>query len=49
MFGLIQMDKAKLVMAFGSFDLLHPGHLLYLRRARSLAIGSWWWLQGTAA
>jgi FAD synthetase len=23
-------------MAFGSFDLLHPGHLLYLRRARGL-------------
>lgn len=36
MFELIQMDKAKLVMAFGSFDLLHPGHLLYLRKARQL-------------
>ena len=27
---------AKTVMAFGSFDILHPGHLLYLRRARAL-------------
>lgn len=30
------MRKEKTVMAFGSFDLLHPGHLLYLRRARAL-------------
>lgn len=27
---------AKTVMAFGSFDILHPGHLLYLKKARSL-------------
>ncbi len=26
----------KLVMAFGSFDILHPGHLLYLKSARKL-------------
>ena len=26
----------KRVIAFGSFDLLHPGHLLYLKRARAL-------------
>ena len=24
---------AKTVMAFGSFDILHPGHILYLRKA----------------
>ena len=30
------MHKARTVMAFGSFDLLHPGHLLYLRKARQL-------------
>lgn len=27
---------AKTVMAFGSFDILHPGHLLYLESARKL-------------
>ncbi|HVA82837.1 MAG TPA: adenylyltransferase/cytidyltransferase family protein [Candidatus Aquilonibacter sp.] len=27
---------AKTVLAFGSFDILHPGHLLYLERARRL-------------
>lgn len=27
---------AKVVLAFGSFDILHPGHLLYLERARRL-------------
>ncbi len=26
----------KTVMAFGSFDILHPGHLTYLRSARKL-------------
>jgi FAD synthetase len=30
------MAKKTLVMAFGSFDVLHPGHLLYLRKAKSL-------------
>ncbi len=25
-----------LVLAFGSFDILHPGHLAYLRKARRL-------------
>ena len=27
---------AKTVLAFGSFDILHPGHLLYLEKARRL-------------
>lgn len=27
---------AKTVLAFGSFDILHPGHLLYLEKARKL-------------
>jgi FAD synthetase len=27
---------AKTVMAFGSFDVLHPGHILYLEKARKL-------------
>ncbi|MDE1870346.1 MAG: FAD synthase [Candidatus Micrarchaeota archaeon] len=26
----------KTVLAFGSFDILHPGHLLYLEKARRL-------------
>ena len=26
----------RLVLAFGSFDILHPGHIHYLSRARSL-------------
>lgn len=26
----------KTVMAFGTFDFLHPGHLFYLKRAKSL-------------
>ncbi|MDE1825153.1 MAG: FAD synthase [Candidatus Micrarchaeota archaeon] len=26
----------KTVLAFGAFDILHPGHLLYLERARRL-------------
>lgn len=26
----------KTVMAFGSFDILHPGHLLYLEKAKRL-------------
>jgi FAD synthetase len=30
------MRRAKTVMAFGSFDLLHPGHLLYLEKAKRL-------------
>ena len=30
------MGRNRLVMAFGSFDLMHPGHLLYLERAKSL-------------
>lgn len=34
--GLMQMRRASIVMAFGSFDLLHPGHLFYLERAKSL-------------
>ena len=33
---MVQMRKSKVVMAFGSFDLLHPGHLLYLEKARQL-------------
>jgi FAD synthetase len=28
--------KKKLVMAFGSFDIIHPGHLVYLKKAREL-------------
>ncbi|HUB92863.1 MAG TPA: adenylyltransferase/cytidyltransferase family protein [Candidatus Saccharimonadales bacterium] len=27
---------AKTVMAFGSFDILHPGHILYLQKAKRL-------------
>ncbi|MDE1845824.1 MAG: FAD synthase [Candidatus Micrarchaeota archaeon] len=27
---------AKVVLAFGSFDILHPGHLLYLEKAKRL-------------
>lgn len=27
---------AKIVLAFGSFDILHPGHLMYLEKARRL-------------
>lgn len=26
----------KTVMAFGSFDILHPGHILYLEKAKAL-------------
>lgn len=26
----------KIVLAFGSFDILHPGHLMYLEKARRL-------------
>ncbi|MCL5008495.1 MAG: adenylyltransferase/cytidyltransferase family protein, partial [Candidatus Marsarchaeota archaeon] len=26
----------KRVMAFGSFDILHPGHIAYLNKARGL-------------
>lgn len=33
---LASMNRDKIVMAFGSFDLIHPGHLLYLKKARSL-------------
>ena len=28
--------KMKTVMAFGSFDLLHPGHIYFLKRAKEL-------------
>ncbi|MDE1811000.1 MAG: FAD synthase [Candidatus Micrarchaeota archaeon] len=28
--------KKKVVMAFGSFDIIHPGHLVYLKKARSM-------------
>ncbi|MDE1833565.1 MAG: FAD synthase [Candidatus Micrarchaeota archaeon] len=28
--------KKRLVMAFGSFDIIHPGHLVYLRKAREM-------------
>ena len=28
--------KKKIVMAFGSFDIIHPGHLVYLKKARSM-------------
>ncbi len=27
--------KSRLVLAFGTFDILHPGHLSYLRQAKS--------------
>ena len=30
------MGKSRLVMAFGAFDLLHPGHVLYLKEAKRL-------------
>lgn len=30
------MAKAKIVMAFGTFDLLHEGHIFYLKKAKSL-------------
>ena len=30
------MAKKKLVMAFGSFDIIHPGHLAYLKKAREM-------------
>ncbi|HUY70381.1 MAG TPA: adenylyltransferase/cytidyltransferase family protein [Candidatus Baltobacteraceae bacterium] len=26
----------KLVMAFGSFDIIHPGHLVYLKKAKAM-------------
>ncbi|MEM3839223.1 MAG: adenylyltransferase/cytidyltransferase family protein [Candidatus Micrarchaeaceae archaeon] len=29
-------SKAKTVLAFGSFDIVHPGHLSYLEKARRL-------------
>jgi FAD synthetase len=29
-------NRAKTVLAFGTFDLLHPGHKYYLERARAL-------------
>jgi FAD synthetase len=32
----MSMDRKGVVMAFGSFDLIHPGHILYLKKARSL-------------
>jgi len=28
--------RERKVLAFGSFDLIHPGHLFYLRKARAL-------------
>lgn len=28
--------KPELVMAFGSFDIIHPGHILYFKKAKSL-------------
>ena len=28
--------KANSVMAFGTFDLLHPGHLSYLNKSKKL-------------
>jgi cytidyltransferase-like protein len=37
------MAKGKLILTYGTYDLLHYGHLLLLRRARalgdSLAVG----------
>lgn len=30
------MASRPLVLAFGSFDILHPGHLLYLRKAKRM-------------
>ncbi|MCD6247165.1 MAG: FAD synthase [Candidatus Diapherotrites archaeon] len=30
------MGKEKLVLAFGCFDILHPGHLYYLKKAKAL-------------
>jgi FAD synthetase len=32
----IMVNMKRIVMAFGSFEMLHPGHLLYLKKARSL-------------
>ncbi len=31
---MILAGKADRVIAFGSFDILHPGHLLYLRKSK---------------
>jgi FAD synthetase len=30
------MKKKRVVMTFGTFDLLHPGHLHYLSEAKKL-------------
>ncbi len=30
-------QKKKKSMAFGTFDLIHPGHIYYLREARKCA------------
>jgi FAD synthetase len=30
----MELPKMKTVMCFGSFDLLHPGHLYYLRESK---------------
>ena len=30
------MKKQKIVMVFGSFDILHPGHIMFLREAEKL-------------
>lgn len=37
------MDKTK-VLASGKFDLLHPGHLYYLRKSSELAENSELWV-----
>lgn len=32
----MEFEKMTTIMCFGSFDLLHPGHIYFLKRAKSL-------------